>query len=988
MKATFRSRLLTSTLIVGAASLAMPAWAQPVDEDEAETPVEVLVDEDAVDDEGTDTIIVTGTRIPRRDLSSTSPLAVVQDEEFLLSGSQNVEATINTLPQVVPSLTAFSNNPGNGTAVINLRGLGSTRNLVLVNGRRYMFFDTAQVVDVNTIPQFLIESVDVVTGGASAVYGSDAIAGVLNFRLRDDLEGVQVGLFNAITERGDGHRWGVDLAVGADIGDRGNVTVYGSYYNRDAILQGARAFSQVALQDGCIVPGSIDPETGAGVPGGAGCVPGPVAGGSLGVPGTSLLFGLEPFEFPFKGPNQFGIFERGPGGASVRRLRDPQDRYNYAPDNFLQLPQERWLIGGYGSYEITDGIEAYTEISFANNRVDQQLAPTPFFDTVSVPIDSPFLDEGAQALLAELDRNDDGVADLYIGRRMREVGPRRSLDDRNAFRALGGVKGDFGGGFLDQWTYDLYYFYARTRNAQVQEGNVSRSAVRQAVLTTTDGEGDVVCQDQSGGCVPLNIFGQGNISPEAADFVRILASNSDISELEVASGSVAGSLGDFGAGPIGIALGVEHRAVFSRFIPDTALSSGDVAGFNAGDPTEGGYHVNEIFGELRIPIIADDFIHLLQLNAAARYSDYSLEAVGGVETYAVGAEFAPVRDITFRGQYQRAVRAPNVGELFSGGGQGFPPASDPCADPVQAANPATRETCIATGVPAGSVGDPTLQLNPQIEGNFGGNPDLEEETSDTYTFGAVIQPRFVPRLAITIDYFDITVDNFITVLGGGVNNVLDLCYNTIQDPSSPFCQAVNRTPAGNVDTVDVLNANIAQFETSGVDLQITYNTALPFGLFSPEASFDFFFLGTWLDELNFTPVVELPDRIDICADQFGETCGTPAPEYGFTTRFSIIDGPSRASLRVRYVDEVQNDQIINANASPSDLADPFFDEQWYFDLSFTHDVNDNLMFALGVNNLFDNKPPLGGDSSQQANTYPSVYDVLGRDFFASATLRF
>ncbi|MDP8993771.1 MAG: TonB-dependent receptor plug domain-containing protein, partial [Pseudomonadota bacterium] len=245
---------MASTLMVGVAAFATPAWAQPTDEDIQETPVQVTPDvtdnselqEGQVRDDGT--ITVTGSRIQRRDLTSAAPLAVVQDEEFQLSGATNVEEVLNTLPQVVPGSTAFNNNPGGGVATLNLRGLGSSRTLVLVNGRRWMFYDVSQIVDLNTIPQFLIDSVDVVTGGASAVYGSDAMAGVVNFRLQTDLQGLQAGANYRITEEGDGRRYGAHIAIGSQMADgRGNVTAFAEYYNRGSIFQGDRAFSRFAL---------------------------------------------------------------------------------------------------------------------------------------------------------------------------------------------------------------------------------------------------------------------------------------------------------------------------------------------------------------------------------------------------------------------------------------------------------------------------------------------------------------------------------------------------------------------------------------------------------------------------------------------------------------------------------------------------------------------------------------------------------------------
>ncbi|GGC35428.1 TonB-dependent receptor [Novosphingobium marinum] len=936
---------------------AQPAFAQAAGELgnlEAEEPAGVIV--------------VTGSRIARPDLDTAAPVAVVGEEEFQLSGSVNVESVINTLPQVVPGLTGFSNNPGNGAATLNLRGLGETRTMVLVNSRRWMFYDTNQIVDLNTIPQFLIDSVDVVTGGASAVYGSDAIAGVVNFKLRDDLDGLLIGGQTNITEEGDGFRYNLDMAIGSDLADgRGHVTVWASYARRKPIFQSAREFSRFAAVDGCIVPGSVD-GTGTGIE--VDCdegVPGPVRGGSSGVPTTYV--------------DALGAQFADTGGTLV-----PFSPYNYAPANYLQLPQERYMVGGYADYEINDNVTAYAEVSYVNNVVPQELAATPAFITSELDVDSPFFAPGVQNQLAALDTDGDGYVTSLVRRRLLETGSRNSNDERNAFRVLAGVKGDI----VPGWGYDAYYMYSRTRNSQIQTGNISVSRFLQALRTEFDANGNLVCSDQSNGCTPLNIFGLGTISPEAADFIRIRAQNTEISSLQVASAAINGELFDLPGGPLGVAFGAEYRKVSSQYIPDTALASGDVAGFNAGLPTQGSYDVKELFGEIYLPIITDGFVDRFEITAAGRYSDYSLDAIGGTWTYAIGATLSPIRDITIRGQYQRAVRAPNVEELFGGNSQGFPPASDPCSSRnVDNRTDAVRDLCIATGVPANAVFTDAIQLNSQIEGLFGGNPDLEEEVSDSWTAGVVLQPSFIPRLAITIDYFDIKVENLITTLGGGLNNSLSLCYYTVQDINSEYCQAINRFGSGAIDNVEILNANIAELETSGVDLQIDYSTPVGFSLYGEaESQLSFFFLGTWTDKNNFTPVADLPDQVNICAGYYGATCGTFQPEYKFTTRITWQDGPQRLSFRGRYIGSGDDDQIVNQGVDPANLAVAGLSERFYLDMTLAFEVQEDRVVTFGVNNLLNTKPPLTGDSQQQANTFPNVYDVLGRDFFVSFRAEF
>ncbi len=981
-------RVSAAPIALGLALTSAPAFAQDV------------AAEAAASDQG-EVIVVTGSRIQRRDLTSTSPLATVPAEEFALSGAVNVEQVINTLPQVVPGTTAFSNNPGGGVATLNLRGLGSARTLVLVNGRRYVSFDTSQVVDLNTIPQFMLDSIDVVTGGASAVYGSDALAGVVNFRLKQDLEGLEAGAQYAVTEEGDGARYQAHVAVGANFADgRGNVTAFGEYYNRDSILQGARDFSRFALGDD---GDTLSPGGSATTPQGRfACAATSVIGPDPDGPDGPLLAPTAPRCAGSTYGSAFGANFGVPGTSDVFDF--PGDLYNYAPANYLQVPQERWLAGAYGHYEITDAVTAFMEVTFVNNRVANELAATPVTGTYNINLAGiqPYLSAADYAALQQIDANETainaartaaglatlfgpagpggtgldaalpGIVQLSANRRIIETGSRNALDERNAFRVLAGVRGPL----FENFNYEAYYSYARTRNAQIQAGNISSSAYRAAL--------------ESGA---INIFGADTLSQADVDGISILAQNGEVSVLQVAQASINGSLFNLGLGAddVGIALGAEYRKMSAEFIPDTALSSGDVIGFNAGDPTSGSYNVKEVFGELRIPVIEGrPFFERLEINGAARYSDYSLENVGGVWAYAGGIEWAPVRDITFRAQYQRAVRAPNVGELFGGQGNGFPGATDPCSDRGTDRSATVRDLCIATGVPAAAVFTPGVQANSQIQGLFGGNPDLQEETSDTFTAGAVIRPSFIPRLNIAVDYFNIKVEDYISTLGGGLNNTLNLCYIVIQDINSPYCQAIangGRNPAtGEIGTGEFIpligNANVAKLETEGVDLQIDYSVPLNFGLMGQESNLNFFFLGTYTMNNKFYAVQEL-DAFTDCAGRFGQSvCGNPQPTYKWSSRLSWIDGPVTTSVRWRHLGSVRDDD------DATDYVVEKLKAYDVFDLSFAFDVTEQVTLSAGVNNLFDKKPQLIGDNQEQANTYPGVYDVLGRDYFVSANFRF
>lgn len=963
-----KSALLTGTIMAGA-MFASPAIAQADSQDEP-----ALQPGAAEAELAPDAIIVTGSRIARRNVETAAPVAVVQDEEFKLSGTVNVENVVNTLPQVVPGTTSFSNNPGNGTATLNLRGLGSARTLVLVNGRRWMSYDTAQIVDLNTIPSFLLDSVDVVTGGASAVYGSDALAGVVNFRLRD-VDGLEMGGQYSITERGDGARYELHGAIGTSFDDgRGSATVFAEYYNRDSIFQGDRGFSNFAL--GAETFGEPLQQFGSST----------LPNGVIRYFGDGNRTGTD------FAANRAVVFDDTPGDFRTRR----GDTYNYAPVNYLQLPQERYLIGGYADYDIGGGHTAYTEVSYVNNRVAQELAATPVTGTFTVNLDTiePFLTAADFAQLEQLNATEtDGDPDnirLFLQRRTVETGSRNSLDERNAFRVLAGMTGPIG----DYLNYDAYYMFARTRNANVQAGNISRSAFQAGLDGTAD---------------PINIFGPGTLTPEMVDAISITAQNGDISSQEVASAAISGTFGDFAFGdaePVAFAIGGEYRRVASEFIPDTALSSGDVIGFNAGRPTKGDYDVKEAFAELSIPI--EFGTARLEFTGAGRYSDYSLDAVGGVWTYAGGVEFSPIPDVTLRGQYQRAVRAPNVGELFGGQAIGFPGATDPCGT-AAATSGTLAALCQANGVPAANLGNASaIQLNTQIPATFGGNENLNEETSTSWTAGVVLQPSFLPGFTVTADYFNIEIEDAITTIS--LAQSFDLCFNQVQDASSTVCAPFFaggpiRNSAGAITTENpptLGGQNIAQFEVSGVDLQVAYSTVLPFSLLTDtgEQDFNISFLGTWTEESSFLafPGADLLD----CAGLFGANCGEPTPKFKWTTRASFVDGPLTTSLRWRHLSSVDDDDDGVDYAEFNGVESiPAYD---LFDLTFAFEASESTTFTFGVNNIFDELPQtptfdgivvsspndgtLLGDNQEQANTYPSTYDVLGRDFFVSVNFKF
>ena len=1005
IKKTLLEQAGLASLAIGMAFAATPAFAQQTA---------------AADEAAEETIVVTGSRIARRDLDTPAPLAVVSGQEFKNFGAVNVENIVNALPQVVPGTTAFSNNPGGGVATLNLRGLGAVRTSVLVNGRRWMFYSTNQVVDLNTIPQFLVEGVETITGGASAIYGSDAIAGVVNFKLKN-LEGFQANVTQSLTERGDGHRLDMNVAFGGSFADgRGHATVYASYYNRKPVFQGQRPFSASAFADNSTATAFTSGGS-AATPAGRLAV---AASNTFLTPGTpttttcGALGATQPAGCNVL-PLGVGAFGTSLGGTWDSPTADGRpftgaDLYNYAPVNYLMVPQERYLLGGYADYEITKGMTAYMEVAYVQNNVRAQLAPTPVTGTFNVRLATvaPFLSAADNAALAQIDANETAInaaraaagltgnaAFLYsptganaiangagviaatVNRRVSDINPRINNDERSAFRVLFGLRGDIGGG----WNYDAYYSFARTRNGNIQEGNVSRAAFQRGL-------------DGTAGAVALDIFGANTLTPAMASAISIIAQNTTISTLEVAQANVGGPLFNFGwgAGDVAINAGVEYRRMTSQFIPDTALSSGDVIGFNATNPTRGGYHAKEVFGEIVLPIAAGQpFFERLELTAAGRYSDYNLPTVGGVWTYAVGAQWSPIKDITFRGQYSRAVRAPNVGELFGGGGVGFPSVTDPCSTPAAAAAGALRNTCIATGAPAANLGQgipSALQPNTQIQARTGGNPDLNAEQADTWTAGVVLRPSFIPRLSITVDYFNIEIGNAIATAGGGAANIMNLCFNVFQDPNNGFCQLVNRNTStgaldgsvnadGSIASVFAGVANLSSIKTRGFDIGVDYTIPMAFGLFSSESKLNLNFLGSIYQRNTFQPVLGINSFIE-CAGFYGTRCGTPQGKFQSQSRVTWMDGPMTTNLRWRYLGAVRDD---NPTVTYVVERIPAYS---LFDLSFAYDLTDNVSITAGVNNLFDRKPPILGTNQEQANTFPSSYDTLGRDYFISVGFRF
>ncbi|MFZ5746746.1 MAG: TonB-dependent receptor domain-containing protein [Pseudomonadota bacterium] len=1025
-----RARLLSGTTLfaLGMALQAAPAFAQ-----DAAAPADAAQQDEATPETTGTEIVVTGSRIARNGFDASTPVSVVGQDDVKLSGNVNVEKTLAQLPQAVGSQlgSATSNTVPGGFADVNLRGFGSTRNLVLVNGRRYAIYGPEQVTDLNTIPSTLVQRVEVVTGGSSAVYGSDAITGVVNFIMRDDFEGVEGRAQLNIDGPTGTPVYNFDLTMGGNFAEgRGNLVVSGNYLKRGSITRGQRGeFAYDSLSDGCVVPGSGGADkagTPFSVPSGMTCTQaggelGFVASGSGDIPvgrfsGIPTYASANPaLQAAYANAGLTGLGSGGfvfnEAGTSARLFADPADRFNLGPDNYLIQPQERWMINSFGHYDFTDNITGYMELHYSSNTVDAQLAPTNVGSPTLFDVNNPYLTPQLQEVLRQLDLNEtgvtsvsagtasyanapgDGYAQLTAGRRYVEVGPRQASERRNVFRGAWGVRGTIGDvseNFLTNLKFDAYYTYARSEDTLQLRNAVSRSKLQASLLS-------------QGGAAPVcNIFG-ANISDACADAIRISATNVTIAEQQVAQGSITGDLFRLPAGPVGFSLGYEWRDTSATFTPDSFLSSGDVAGFNPGLPTSGSVSVNEIFGEIRVPLIHDTpFIENLTANGAFRYSDYSLSGVGGVWTYLGGLDWRVNGDIALRGQYQRAIRAPNVNELYGGTTRVVGVATDPCSRraPVAQQTDAVRQVCIATGVPASAVFTDAVQPNTIFPADFGGNPNLGAEKSDTFTVGAVFTPRFARGLYFSVDYFNITLDGAVSSLGGGLQNTLNLCYNVLQDASSEFCQAVNRNPTtGEINdpyVAQIRNANTGALKTSGIDFALRYRFDVGFGFpgLGETSSIDIGSNFTYLDEFTSTPVQAFPDIKNYCVGAYGPTCGQPLPRWRGNTRVTWNVGDLSLSLRHRYIGEVTTDRYLLPKRSGSPTAPaldsfpyPKLGAVNYFDLSFNYHLLDGMELFGGANNVFDRHPPIT-TQGPNANTWSATYDVLGTEFFIGATVKF
>ena len=961
-----------------------PAYAQDQDAQEA-------------DASKASVIVVTGSRISNPNLELSSPVGVVTSEELELRQTNTAEQFLRELPSAIPSTGSAVNNGNGGASFVNLRGIGSQRNLVLLDGRRFVPADTTGRVDLNSIPLAVIERTDVLTGGATTTYGADAISGVINFITRRDFAGVELNVSEQITEEGDGNVFRTDLTIGANFDDgRGNVVLSVGYQDQDPIYQGDRSFGEFNVSS----------------------FNGRAGGSSNAIPAVVV------------GPIPGGFGQIAPDGQTV--LSGVFDRpFNFNPFNIFLTPFERFNMFSAARYEINENVELYSQAVFSKQTVETIIAPGgSFFNNYDINLNNPTIPGGIAnqfcsglgltagqctagintpfgPTLADGSVNPDFVnVNAQVRRRTIEAGTRNSIYTSTLFNMVVGARGDI----TDNIRYDVSGTYGESEQIQTQTGFARRSRLDDALYALPDG----TCISGNAGCAPINLFGlEGDLgTQEAIDYVFSLTQQV-ITKTSIATvnGSITGDIG-FGISetPIQFAVGGEYRSfTASRVSDDASKTPGAVVGAGGAAPDIfGEYDVYDAFGELSIPVFEGEaFAESLTIDLGARYSDYS--TAGTEFTWKAGGSWEVIPGLTFRGNYQRSSRAPNIGELFAPVSTGLSNlANDPCQGPV-APTGSLLAACLLQ-VPAGSPGAAAVTngtvLPPaagQINITSGGNPLLGTETAKTWTVGVAFQPEAVAGLSVTIDYFNIKVTD--AVSSPTVGDAIAACFGAASG-TNPFCgsEFISRNPntggldgdPSNTKGLVLQQSNLGKIATDGIDLSVRYSTDITNNI-GLSLSFD----GTWTNKNKFQATSTGLDRD--CVGFYSVNCGSPQSEFAFSQRTSVtFDEDYTLSLRWRYLSALEQEpQDIIDNGAAFIGTSPLFGEvdftqipaESYFDLSFQWDVSENVLLTLTAQNLLDNKPAIvgsdiGSTSYNSGNIYPSSYDAQGRRYGAAVKFKF
>jgi len=1008
----FASRLLRTTVMTGAfAAVAMPALAQ--------------------DDGDDDVVIVTGSRLNQANLSSSSPVFQVDADELDTRGATRVEDLINILPQSLPAQVSSLANGATGTSTVDLRGLGAQRTLVLLDGRRLPYgigLGTGVAANLDFVPAQLIERTDIVTGGASAVYGSDAVAGVVNFILKKDFEGLeidgQVGFFqdgnngefaNALLDafnqpapggRTDGRGINISAAFGANTADgRGNVTAFLQYQDQNEIRQADRDYSACAFGRSATNPNAINGVTCAGSSTFRSIGPGNRRDtGMVDADGDAITVAN-------------GIFV-DPDGSLVPFTGSPDQLFNFAPDNFIQRNNERFNIAAFGRYEITDNVEAFLDLGFVENRTDSQIAFSgTFFRNFEINCDNPFFDGATNpntglplatdffgCTPAQIADGEDvgfgGFAGTGPGYRNVTGDPRSSFIGIRTFRTVGGLRGTL----ADRWNWDVSGQFARSVLNSVSTGDLNFQRLQDAFFAVDSPDGPV-CRGGQAGCTPINFFTNPTgelISPEQAQFIQGTGLVNSTTNQAVLGGNIGGDLGftvPWANTGIQALVGLEYREDELDRQPDelSRIPGGfGLTGVGGGTlPVAGSVEVFEVYGETQIPLVEGrPFFEELSITGAVRYSDYTTDG-NGVEnsfdatTFAAGLAWAPTSDLRFRGQFQRAIRAPSVFDLFTGQNTGLFNGNEPCGPGTAF----TAAQCANTGLPGSLVGIVADNPAGQLNAVTGGNPFLTPEVADTYTFGVVAQPSFIEGFSLSVDYYDISIDEAIGTIPPQTSllecvtsgNPL-FCDNVVRDvDGSLFSSPI--PPAGSpfqFAGVQATNVNVANISTRGLDVSARYELDLDAVGAGNSGSLVFNYASNFLFEQSFIPVPGVTDAIE-CKGLYRGSCGGPNPEYVhrlLTTWNTPWDVDVTTTWRY-----VGGTTFFNAPSVAS--IDDELDAANYLDLSVRWHARENVSVRAGVNNLLGRDPELStfaGTAPGNGDTFPGYYDPAGRFIFVGVNL--
>ena len=946
-------------------------------------------------------IEITGSRIKTIGSASNSPITSVNAAEINASQPVAIEEVIRGLPAAIPAIGPGTNNGSGGIATIDLRGLGPQRTLVLINGRRAVPSDLSGRVDTNAIPVALLERIDLVTGGASAVYGADAVAGVVNFVLKRNFSGVEAQTTYGVSEQGDAKRYRTDLTVGANLAEgRGNVALSFGTTRTNPLTQGERSFGKFSVSSTTGLEGGSS----ITVPAIVGGIPAPLAGNQVVNVATGTL-----------------------------RAAVPADNFNFNPLNYYITPMERTQMAAIGRFTINDFAEAYAELNQTKSKVSLNLAPTGTFASAGrpnwqLPIGNPFIPNPMRTqlcssfLAAELAKpltgpnpallQNAGVVaalqpanctlgnaqevTLNLSRRLTENGPRINDFDNTTAQWTAGLRGSVP--FLDSWSYDAYLQKGTSDQLSTRVNWGSASKLQQALRAVSP----TACTVTTGGCVPINIFGaEGSITPAMLGFFNQTAVQTTTVTQTVKSFSVSGDLGvvksPLAKAPVSLALGIEDRTMSAGNLSDgPSQINGEVLGTGAPLPDRRGeVSLKEGFIETIIPL-ASGMLGINSLNFEGGYRDSKFKTLAGSQSYGswkYGLDYSPIKGLRFRAMQQRATRSPNINELYQPivSGLSIRPV-DPCQLAlVGAADANTAGTlanlCRITGVPLSQFGNVPAPAAGQISNTGGGNPNLNPEEADTTTIGFVWEPDFVPGLSFTLDYYKIKIAK--AVSSATTNQVIDGCYtaalNPGLNPANPFCGLIVRNvTTGSLNGsagVITQTSNLGEVDTEGYDLGVSYRLKLQ--------NWGRVDLGLQATQVVKNGFKSLPSvaRIE-CVGLNGPDCGGPTAKMKWSQRTTWTMGDFTAGYNWRYLGK------SSIQGAPATLPQFSSIKAYnYVDLSFAWQATKNLRLSLAVNNAGDLEAPflganVGTTTTNSGNTFPQWYDVVGRAYSFGATLKF